>query len=81
MPAVDLSEFSEDELTGLIADATARRDALCRNREREAATGRFGSKGQDVLDPDHGPISAPTPNAVKEVAPEHGVSDVADQRR
>lgn len=77
MPAPDLSDFSEDELSDLISDATHRRDALRESRERETVTGRYGTSGQDVRDPGHGTIPVPTPNEVKEVGPTHGVDDVA----
>lgn len=72
-PAINLTDFSEDELTDLIKQAGDRRDELRESREREAGIGRYGSKGQDVRDPDHGAITAPTPNEVKEDAPAHGV--------
>lgn len=71
-PALDISEFSEDELTDLIHAAKDRRNELRDAREREAGTGPYGSKGQDVHDPDHGAIAAPTPNEVEEVGSEHG---------
>jgi len=71
-PELDISEFSEDELTDLIHAAKDRRDELRDARQREAATGPSGAKGQDVHNPDHGAIAAPTPNEVEEVGPEHG---------
>jgi hypothetical protein len=71
-PALDISEFSEDELTDLIRTAEHRRDALREAREREAGIGPYGSKGQDVHDPDHGAIAAPTPNEVEAVGAAHG---------
>lgn len=74
-PAVNLTEFSEDELTDLIKNAGDRRDELRQSREHEAATGLYGSKGQDVRNPNHGAISAPTPNEVKRDGPAHGVTD------
>ena len=73
MPIIELSDFSEDQLSDLIDEATQRRDELRRSREREAATGLYGSKGQDVRDPTHGVIPVPTPNEVKDVGPEHGI--------
>lgn len=69
---LELSELSEDELTDLIGKATRRRNELRESRAREAAVGPYGSKGQDVRNPDHGPISAPTPNEVSAVGPTHG---------
>lgn len=73
MPELDLSDFSEDQLSDLIDDATLRRDELRESREREAEVGLYGSKGQDVRDPDHGTIPVPTPNEVKADGPAHGV--------
>jgi hypothetical protein len=73
MQVPDLSDFSEDELSDLIDEATGRRDELRASREREAAVGLYGSKGQDVRDPGHGTIPVPTPNEVKDTGPEHGV--------
>ena len=73
MPELDLTDFSEDQLSDLIDDATHRRDELRESREREASLGRYGSDGQDVRNPDHGAIPAPTPNEVEDVGPAHGV--------
>ncbi len=71
----DLSDFSEEELTALIDEASRLRDALRESRDRELATGADGSKGQDVRDPDHGAIPTPTPREVKEEGPAHGVPE------
>lgn len=71
-PALDISEFSEDELTDLIRTAEHRRNELRDFREREAGIGPYGTKGQDVRNPDHGAIAAPTPNEVEAVGAEHG---------
>jgi hypothetical protein len=73
----DLADFSEDELGDLIAKASSRRDELREAREREAGIGPYGSKGQDVRNPQHGAISAPTPNEVEAVGPEHGLEEDA----
>ena len=73
MPALDLSDFSEDELSDIIKNATLRRDELRQSREREAGPGRYGSIGQDVRNPAHGTIPVPTPNEVEDVGPAHGV--------
>ncbi|MBX9459106.1 MAG: hypothetical protein KL863_25425 [Rhizobium sp.] len=80
MPAIDITDFSEDELSDLIADATRRRDELRESRENESRTGPSGSAGQDVLAPQHGVITAPTPNSVEEDAPKHGVDRSATVR-
>ncbi|WFU11273.1 hypothetical protein QA646_23010 (plasmid) [Rhizobium sp. CB3090] len=69
---IDLSDFSDEELTSLIDDATALRKARRESRDRERAMGADGSKGQDVRDPDHGAITTPTPREVKEEGPAHG---------
>ena len=69
----DLSDFSEEELTALIDEASRLRDALRESRDRELPTGADGSKGQDVRDPDHGAIPTPTPREVKEEG--HGVPE------
>ncbi|WEZ82857.1 hypothetical protein P6U16_18015 [Rhizobium sp. 32-5/1] len=68
----DLSDFSGDELTSLINEATSLRQTQRQSRERELPTAADGSKGQDVHDPDHGVITAPTPRAVEEEGPAHG---------
>ena len=68
----NLSDFSEDELTTLIDEATSIRHTLRSSRERELTTGADGSQGQDVRDPNHGVIPVPTPREVKEVGPAHG---------
>ena len=81
MPALDLSDFSEDELSDIIDDATHRRDELRESREREAGPGRYGSIGQDVRNPDHGTIPVPTPNEVEDVGPAHGVDDAMGRQR
>lgn len=81
MPALDLSDFSEDQLSDLIADATSRRTELRESRQRESVPGRYGSNGQDVRDPGHGVIPVPTPNEVEDVGPAHGVEDAARQTR
>lgn len=70
-----LSEFSEDELTDVIEEATRLRENLRKSRKREAAIGPYGSKGQDVRDPDHGVIPVPTPNEVEKVGPAHGIEE------
>ena len=69
----DLTDFAEDELLDVIAAARRRLDALREDRHREAATGPSGSVGQDVRDPAHGSIAAPTPNEVEEDGRSHGV--------
>lgn len=68
----DLSDFSEDELTRLIDEATSLRHTLRQSRERELPAAVDGSRGQDVRDPDHGVIPVPTPREVKEEGPAHG---------
>ncbi len=68
----DLSDYSEDELTHLIDEATSLRQTQRDSRERELPTASDGSKGQDVQDPGHGVITAPTPRAVEEEGPAHG---------
>ena len=70
----DLSDLSEGELTALIDEAVSLRETLRTSRERERATAADGSKGQDVHDPDHGVITAPTPRQVKEEGPAHGAT-------
>lgn len=71
---LDLSDLSEQELTALIDEATSLRQTRRDSRERERATAADGSKGQDVKDPNHGVITAPTPRAVKEEGPAHGAT-------
>lgn len=71
----DLTDLSEGELTALIDEATSLRQKQRDSRERELPTSADGSKGQDVHDPDHGVITAPTPRAVKEEGPAHGVQE------
>jgi hypothetical protein len=71
----DLSDFSEDELTALIEEATRLRHVRRESRDRELPTTADGSKGQDVTDPDHGAITAPTPREVKDKGPAHGVPE------
>ncbi len=68
----DLSDFSENELTTLIDEATRLRQTRRDSKERELPRAADGSKGQDVEDPDHGVITAPTPREVKEEGPAHG---------
>lgn len=70
----DLSDLSEGELTALIDEAVSLRETLRTSRERERTTAADGSKGQDVHDPDHGVITAPTPRQVKEEGPAHGAT-------
>jgi hypothetical protein len=70
----DLSELSEDELTGLIDEATSMRQSKRDSRERETAVGADGARGQDVEDPNHGAITAPTPREVREKGPAHGAT-------
>lgn len=70
----DLSSLSEQELTALIDEATRLRQTLSDSREHERATAADGSKGQDVKDPNHGVITAPTPRSVKEEGPAHGAT-------
>jgi hypothetical protein len=70
----DLSDLSEQELTALIDEATSLRQTRRESREHERSTAADGSKGQDVHDPNHGVITAPTPREVKEEAPAHGAS-------
>lgn len=71
----NLFQMSEDELTKLISAASERRGVLRESRERETGAGLYGTPRQDVHDPKHGMIPVPTPNAVKDVGPEHGVDD------
>ncbi|MEF0943710.1 hypothetical protein [Rhizobium sp. BR 362] len=75
--AIDLSDFSDEELTSLIEEATRLRDTRRKSRDRELALGADGSRGQDVRDPDHGAITTPTPREVKEEGPAHGASGKA----
>lgn len=70
----DLSDFSEDELTALIDEATSLRDTQRSSKARELPTAADGSKGQDTHDPNHGVITAPTPREVKEEGPAHGAT-------
>ncbi|KQS99250.1 hypothetical protein ASG68_18105 [Rhizobium sp. Leaf453] len=70
----DLSDFSEDELTTLIDEATRLRDTQRDSKARELPKAADGSKGQDVHDPDHGVITSPTPREVKEEGPAHGAA-------
>lgn len=72
---LSLADLSEDELTDLIDEATRRREQLRAAGDREAKQGPYGSKGQDVRDPHHGAIAAPTPNEVEKVGPAHGIDD------
>lgn len=72
-PTFDLTSLSEDELTHFIDEATSLRNTLAESRERELTKGTDGSMGQDVRDPNHGVIPAPTPREVKEEGPAHGV--------
>lgn len=73
----DLSDFSEDELTTLIDEATSLRRTRRASRDRELSPAADGSKGQDVKDPDHGVITAPTPRDVRKAGPAHGVPEKA----
>ena len=68
----DLSDFSDEELTALIGEATNLRDSRRLSGDRKS-TGADGSKGQDTHDPDHGVIPTPTPREVKDEGPAHGV--------
>ncbi|QND44494.1 hypothetical protein HB780_01485 (plasmid) [Rhizobium lusitanum] len=68
----DLSDFSVEELTSLIDEATTLRDTRRSSRDRKS-TGADGSKAQDVHNPDHGVIPTPTPRDVKDEGPAHGV--------
>jgi hypothetical protein len=70
----DLSDLSENELTTLIDEATKLRQIRRDSREQERMTAADGSKGQDVENPNHGVITAPTPRAVKEEGPAHGAT-------
>lgn len=70
----DLSDLSEQELTTLIDEATRLRQTRRDSRESERTTAADGSKGQDVEDPNHGVITAPTPRSVKEEGPAHGAT-------
>lgn len=70
----DLSDFSEEELSQLIDEATSLRHTLSRSRERELPVAADGTQGQDVHDPDHGVIPVPTPREVKEEGPAHGAA-------
>lgn len=71
----DLSDFSEEELTTLINEATTLLHRRHNSREHERSTAADGSKGQDVHDPDHGVITTPTPREVKEEGPAHGAPE------
>lgn len=71
---INLSDLSEQELTALIDEATSLRQTRRNSREHERATAADGSKGQDVKDPNHGVITAPTPRSVKEEGPAHGAT-------
>lgn len=71
----DLSDLSEGELTVLIDEATSLRQTRRESRDHERSTASDGSKGQDVHDPDHGVITAPTPREVKEEGPAHGAPE------
>jgi len=74
--AYDLSDFSEEELTSLIDEATSRLRHIRReSRDPERPTNVDGSKGQDVADPEHGVIPTPTPCEVKDERPARGVPD------
>ncbi|MCL6708318.1 hypothetical protein M8R20_15060 [Pseudomonas sp. R2.Fl] len=73
MPYPDLSTLSEPELTELIDEATRLREERIAERRRERRVGPDGAMGQDVNDPDHGAIPVPTPRAVKDKGPAHGV--------
>lgn len=70
----DLSDLSEQELTTLIDEATRLRQTRRDSRESERTTAVDGSKGQDVEDPNHGVITAPTLRSVKEEGPAHGAT-------
>jgi hypothetical protein len=69
----DLSNFSDEELSSLIDEATSLRDA--RREDRDRTLSADGSKGQDVNDPDHGVIPTPTPRDVRDEGPAHGVPE------
>ncbi|MCV9963386.1 hypothetical protein OIU34_15885 [Pararhizobium sp. BT-229] len=71
----DLSDFSEAELTTLINEATTLLHRRHNSRAHELSKAADGSKGQDVHDPDHGVITAPTPREVKEEGPAHGAPE------
>lgn len=71
----DLSDLSEAELTTLIDEATTLRHRRRSSRERETPTAADGSKGQDVHDPDHGVITAPTPREVKQEGSARGAAE------
>ncbi|CAN7585534.1 hypothetical protein LJR255_004244 [Pararhizobium sp. LjRoot255] len=74
--AYDLSDFSEEELTSLIDEATSRlRHIRRQSRDPERSTSVDGSKGQDVADPEHGVIPTPTPHEVKDEGSARGVPD------
>ncbi|MGV3549077.1 hypothetical protein [Rhizobium sp.] len=81
MAKFDLSVFSDDELSDIIADATQRRADMRNSGARESGIGNYGSVGQDVHDPDHGAIPAPTPLEVEAVGPAHGADDVGRRQR
>lgn len=68
----DLSNFSDEDLTSLIDEATTLRDVKRQNRDRKSIDAD-GAKGQDVSDPEHGVITTPTPRDVKDEGPAHGV--------
>ena len=70
----DLSDLSEQELTTLIDEATRLRQTRRDSLQSERTTAADGSKGQDVEDPNHGVITAPTPRSVKEEGPAHGAT-------
>jgi hypothetical protein len=68
----DLSNFSNEELTSLINEATTLRDSRRASSDPKSMEAD-GSKGQDVSDPAHGVIPTPTPRDVKDEGPAHGV--------
>ena len=69
-----LARLEEDVKAAMRARDQVRRDTLRMSREREAGTGLYGTRGQDVRDPAHGAIPVPTPNEVKADGPAHGLA-------
>ncbi|OJF95561.1 hypothetical protein [Pararhizobium antarcticum] len=77
---IDLSDLSQNELSNVIDEAKDVQQTRQDSRERELPTAADGSKGQDVHDPDHGVITAPTPREVKEEGPAHGAEKDLPQK-
>lgn len=69
MQEFDLTAMTEDELDRLIADASRERRTRGRKPDERAADAD-GVRGQDVNDPNHGAITTPAPQQVREHGPE-----------